>query len=292
MSGSPSPALTVVLCTRDRAALLGDALDAIAAAVRPDDAVLVVDSASRDAAATEPARQRGVTVLRADRPGLSIARNVGLAAARTPVVAFTDDDCRPRPGWAAALARDFEDPTVGFVTGFVEADREARMAVSCMVDGGAHRYRRGDDPFHLGVGANMAVRTAAAAAVGGFDERLGAGAPLRAGEDVDLWWRLLQAGWEGSYAPDAEVTHVQWRSDGQALRLSYGYGLGAGALAAKAIRARQPGGWGLLRQRLWADGLRRAAADLAAGYQTGAVACVLQAAGSAVGATRAALWRR
>ncbi|HEX4868975.1 MAG TPA: glycosyltransferase [Acidimicrobiales bacterium] len=283
--------MTVVLCTRDRAGLLGDALDAIATAVRPGDEVLVIDSASRDSDATEPARHRDVPVLRAERPGLSVARNVGLGAATTPVVAFTDDDCRPRAGWAAALAGGFVDPAVGFVTGFVEADRQGRMAVSCMVDGQAHRYRLGDDPFHLGVGANMAVRTTAAVAVGGFDERLGAGAPLRAGEDVDLWWRLLHAGWEGRYAPDAQVTHVQWRSDGQALRLSYGYGLGAGALAAKAIRAHQPGGWGLLRQRLWTDGLRRAAADLADGYQTGAAACLLQAAGSAIGATRAALWR-
>jgi len=291
MSAGAADAVTVVLCTRDRPALLGDAIDAIRAASRPQDQLVVVDSASRSAEACGPARQRGVTVLRADRPGLSRARNVGVAAATTGLVAFTDDDCRPGAGWVAALAAAFGDPTVGFATGRVEADRDTRIHVSCIVDDEPRRLGRDDDPFALGVGANMAVRRLALTGVGGFDERLGAGSALRAGEDVDLWWRLLQAGWAGGYVPDAEVVHVQWRSEGRALGLSYGYGLGAGALAAKAVRAGQPGGWALLGRRLWADGLRRSATDLRAGYQTGAVASALQALGCVVGAGRAALWR-
>ena len=279
-------AVTVVLCTRDRAELLHGAVAAIQAALRPGDELVVVDSASVDGQAVAPAREAGARVVRAERPGLSRARNVGLAAAATPLIAFTDDDCRPAADWIERLAAGFEDPAVGFVTGRVDADRTGRMAVSCMVDPEPRRHRLGDDPFALGVGANMAVRADAAAQVGGFDERLGAGAPLRAGEDVDLWWRLLQDGWEGRYRPDARVSHVQWRDGGAALRLSYGYGLGAGALAAKAIRARQPGGWALLAQRLWADGLGRAGRDLRAGYQTGAAASALQAAGAAAGALR------
>jgi GT2 family glycosyltransferase len=290
-SASPGEAVTVVLCTRDRAKLLEGAVAAIQAALRPGDELVVVDSASVDPQAVAPAREARARVVRAERPGLSRARNLGVAAAATPLVAFTDDDCRPAPDWIERLVAGFEDPGVGFVTGRVDADRTGRMAVSCMVDPEPRRLRLGDDPFALGVGANMAVRAEAAAHVGGFDERLGAGAPLRAGEDVDLWWRLLHAGWEGRYRPDARVSHVQWRDDGAALRLSYGYGLGAGALAAKAVRARQPGGWALLSQRLWADGLARAGRDLRSGYQTGAVASALQAAGAVAGALRAVVRR-
>jgi GT2 family glycosyltransferase len=283
--------MSVVLCTRDRPALLGDAVDAITASLHPGDELVVVDSASRDLGATEPARERGIRVVRVRQPGLSRARNAGVAAAASAIVAFTDDDCRPDVGWVDGLRAGFDDPAVGFVTGRVDADREGRLSVSCMVDDQPRSLRRGDDPFAFGVGANMAARRAAVLAVAGFDERLGAGASLRAGEDVDLWWRLVEAGWEGAYAPRARVTHVQWRSEGRALGLSYGYGLGAGALSVKAIRASRNGGWGLLGRRLWHDGLRRAAADLGSGYQAGAVASSLQAVGCAVGAARAFTWR-
>ena len=287
----PSTAVTVVLCTRDRPELLHHAVGAITASLHPGDELVVVDSASRDVTAADAARARGIRVIRTRKPGLSRARNAGVAAARNPLVAFTDDDCRPEVGWVDALRAGFDDPAVGFVTGRVDADREGRLSVSCMVEDQPRRLRRGDDPFGFGVGANMAARRAAIAKVDGFDERLGAGVALRAGEDVDLWWRLVEAGWDGAYAPGARVTHVQWRSDGRALGLSYGYGLGAGALSVKAIRSGRTGGWGLLSRRLWRDGLRRAGADLASGYQAGAVASSLQALGCAVGATRALTWR-
>jgi len=288
---TPATAFTVVLCTRDRAALLGDAVEAITAARQPGDELVVVDSASRDLGAADAARAAGIRVIRTRRPGLSRARNAGVAAAANPLVAFTDDDCRPESGWLDALRAGFDDPNVGFATGRVDADRASRVSVSCMVDDSPRSLGPTDDPFAFGVGANMAARRSAITAIGGFDERLGAGASLRAGEDVDLWWRLLAAGWEGAYLPNARVTHVQWRSEGRALGLSYGYGLGAGALSMKAIRGGRPEAWALLRRRLWQDGIRRAGADLAAGYQAGAVASSLQAVGCAVGATRALTWR-
>lgn len=291
MTAAPDDRVAVVLCTRDRPALLADALDAVIGAVRAADEVVVVDSASADPGAVEPAHARDIPVVRLERAGLSRARNAGVAATTAPLVAFTDDDCRTAPGWAEAVAAGFRHPGTGFMTGRVEADRTGRMSVSCVVDEEPRRIRQGADPFTIGVGANMAMRRVALDGIGGFDERLGAGARLRAGEDVDAWWRLLNAGWEGAYAPGCVVTHVQWRSDAQALRLSYGYGLGAGAVAVKAVRARQPGGWALLRQRLWADGVRRAAGDLRDGYQSGALASLLQAAGAASGAAQALAWR-
>ena len=287
--------IAVVICTRDRPELLRTAVHAALVAVRPDDELVVVDSASARADAVEPARAAGVRVVRAERPGLSRARNVGIVATAAPVVAFTDDDCQPAEGWAAALAEPFDDMRVGFVTGRVEANRTGRMSVSVMVDEEPRRMSAGFDPFLAGVGANMAVRRIACEGISGrdagtFDERLGAGARLRAGEDVDLWWRLLDAGWDGVYEPRALVTHEQWRSDAQAFRLAYGYGLGAGALAAKAMRERREGGGAMLRRRLWSDGVLRSLRDLRNGYQTGAAFSLLQAAGTVSGAVQTLRW--
>jgi GT2 family glycosyltransferase len=288
---SPEQGVAVVLCTRDRPELLASALDAVAASVRPIDEVVVVDSASTDRGAVQAAHERDVRVVRVERPGLSRARNAGIAATSAPLVAFTDDDCRPAPGWTATIAAAFDRHETGFLTGRVLADRAGRMPVSCIVDADGRRISRGSDPFTVGVGANMAMRRVALDGVGGFDERLGAGARLRAGEDVDAWWRLLDAGWEGVYAPGCVVTHVQWRNDVQTMRLAYGYGLGAGALAVKAVRERRAGGGALLRRRLWTDGVLRSARDLRAGYQTGAAFALLQAAGTASGAVQALGWR-
>ena len=284
--------VAVILCTRDRPHLLGDALDAVMAAIRPSDEVVVVDSGSTDPHAVDPARQCGVTVVRLQQPGLSRARNAGVEATSAPIVAFTDDDCRPAAGWAEVIARSFRDPGVGFMTGRAMADRVGRISVSCKLDEEPLHIAAAADPFSIGVGANMAMRRIALEGVGGFDERLGAGARIRAGEDVDAWCRLIDAGWEGRYDPGCIVTHVQWRSDAQALRLSYGYGLGAGALAMKGIRSGRPGSLGLLGQRLWADGVGRALSDLRHGYQSGAAASLLQAAGALSGALQAARWSR
>jgi GT2 family glycosyltransferase len=267
--------------------MLADAVASLRGAVRPGDEVLVVDSASRLPSACQPAVAAGVRVVRAERPGLSRARNIGLAATSAPLVAFTDDDCRPTPGWAEALAEAFVNPATGFVTGRVMADRPASLVVSVVEATETRRFAAGTDPFVCGTGANMAFRRVALDAVGPFDETLGAGARLRAAEDIDMFWRLLRGGWEGRYAPDAEVRHQQWRSTAQAIRMGYGYGLGAGALAVKVIRVDGRPGWRMLSSRLGRHGVGRAVADARAGYKSGLLAATLTAAGVAAGAARA-----
>ena len=80
------------------------------------------------------------------------------------------------------------------------------------------------------------------------------------------------------------VTHHLWRGRGLALRTSFRYGVGAGAAAGKAIRLGEGRAW--LRREVWNEGLRMAAHDLRNGYQFGAVACLLRAAGALLGAAR------
>jgi GT2 family glycosyltransferase len=285
--------VTAILCTRDRPALLEGALAALLPALRPDDHCIVVDSASRDGASIAAvASAAGAELVRVDRPGLSRARNVGVAAATTPIVAFTDDDCRPMAGWAAGIAAAFDGADdIGFVTGAVAADREARLPLAVSGDRTPKRFAAGDDPTTCGHGANMAFRRDALEAVGGFDEHLGAGGPLRAAEDSDAFHRLLCAGWTGVFDPSVEVSHVQWRTTGEALKVSYGYGLGVGAMGMKAVRRHRSGGWAVLGRGVWKRGLAGAARDLRNGYQTGALSSTVRAGGVLVGSVRGALLR-
>ena len=67
----------------------------------------------------------GVVLAREPRPGPGLARNRGVELARAPILAFTDADCLPEPGWAAAiLARFAADPGLAILGG------EVRVAIA------------------------------------------------------------------------------------------------------------------------------------------------------------------
>lgn len=268
--------LCVVVATRNRPEMLAGLLDALPAALRPQDAVLVVDSASTDEATMRLCASRGVRALRLDRPGTSRARNAGWRATGAPLVAFTDDDCTPQAGWAQALADALQECDV--VTGRVVPDRAVAAPVS-LLDDPVGRELSPRTP--IGHGANCAFRREILDGTGGFDERLGPGTAARAGEDADLLLRALRAGARGRYEPAAVVVHRQWRSRGQALRQSYSYGVGQGA----ALVRTGAGTREALRQAAWEDGLRAGLSDLRSGYVTGAMAGLLRGTGAAVGAT-------
>lgn len=280
--------VAVILCTRDRPAFLETALPAVKAALRPGDEAVVVDSASVDPAVRRVGEAAGFRVVRAPRPGLALARNVGIAATTAPVVAFTDDDCRPQSDWTARLAAHFADPVVGFTTGRVLPDRQDGPLVAVKTDEEPRRFDGAQDPAPTGHGANMSMRRIALEAIGCFDEILGAGTSFFAGEDHDVFYRLLRAGWVGVYDPDVVVVHSQWRRTSEVFRLRYGYGIGSGAVAMKVARLDGRLGRQLLWYRLWDRGLLVTARAVRDGYRGGVVDGVVRAAGTSVGAARAA----
>lgn len=211
---------SVLLCTRDRpeqlrtalAALAGEALDVVVVDNSADAAV------SRQAAAAHP---RAV-VVHEPRPGLSRARNAGLAACTGDVVVTIDDDVLVQPGWASALLAPFADPAVAAVTGAVLPARLDTIAAQSFEDyGGLHRgptrrmftsawLRQGRGPaatWEIGATANAAFRRAALQQVGPFNERLGPGTPTGVGEDTEMFYRLLKAGHRIAYEPTAVVLH-------------------------------------------------------------------------------------
>jgi glycosyltransferase involved in cell wall biosynthesis len=285
--------LAVAVCSRDRTDQLSRCLEAL----RDQDAdeVLVVDSASSTAATEKVARIAGVNCIRADTPGLAHARNVAVRATTADVIAFTDDDCVPEAGWAAAIRSQFaeggadrapEPDRLGFVVGRVVAAGDGEP-ISLMIDVVPATYGRDDDPSHIGHGANLAVSRACWECLNGFDDLLGAGSRLRSGEDTDFLWRALRQGWAGHYVPAAVVAHAQWRDRRTALRTSYGYGIGAGAVRSKVRRLGGP----TATQRFAAGSvgatLRQAGTDLRAGYEFGVATSLVRAAGLVVGRARA-----
>src|SRR4051794_5184609 len=234
-SGDPT-GVTVVICSRDRATQLQQALAAVRGVLREQDELVVVDSASTDAAVAVIAAENGARVLRAPEAGLGIARNVGWRAARRAVVAFTDDDCEPIEGWTQHVEDAFAAPRLGFAFARVVAGAGDSQPLSVTTDEDARTFPIDDVAAVVGHGANMSCRTTALAAIGGFDEALGAGARFPSAEDSDIARRVLRAGWVGAFVAEAVVTHHQWRDRRAALRGMYRYGVGGGARAVEGPR--------------------------------------------------------
>ncbi len=233
---APAPAISVVITTYNRGALLGDAVRSVLAQRgAPAFELVVVDNNSRDdtravVEALVPESGGRLRYLFEPRQGASHGRNAGAAAARGDVLAFTDDDVRASPDWVAAIARAFAaHPEVDYVGGRVRpiwpaeppawVTDHAHTSPLALIDYGDAPAVVTPDTFRCFVTANLAVRRAAFAAVGGFDARFqhepGA---VTAIEDHELQIRLLNAGRRGLYAPDVEI-----RAEVQAERLSPRY---------------------------------------------------------------------
>ncbi len=195
--------VTVVIPVRDRVAELTRCLAGTGGLP-----VIVVDDCSADSAAVAAAAAAaGAHYLRRNcRGGPAAARNTGLAAASTPLVAFLDSDCVPRPGWLDPLLPHFCDPGVGAVAPRITAHEPGKgwlaryEGISSTLDlGPAESIVRPGARVPYVPGAALVVRRAAAGA--GFT------AGLQVGEDVDFVWRLAAAGWHVRYEPAATVGH-------------------------------------------------------------------------------------
>ena len=204
--------VTVVIPVRERHAELGRCLAGLreAAAVLGDCApsVVVVDDCSADPAAIAAiAAEGGARVIRrAVNGGPGAARNTGLAAVATELVAFLDSDCVPRAGWLERLLAHFADPAVGAVAPRIVPHEEG-TAWLARYEGASSTLDRGARPSIVRPGARVSYVPGAAlvvrrsAAGGGFTEG------MFVGEDVDFVWRMAAAGWRVRYEPTALMGH-------------------------------------------------------------------------------------
>jgi glycosyltransferase involved in cell wall biosynthesis len=271
--------VSVVVATRNRPQQLRECLAAVSAVLRPGDELIVVDSASTTAETATVAAMTPARVLRLEVAGASRARNAGWRAARHGHIAFTDDDCRPQPGWLDALS---SHPDAAFVTGRVEAPAPVDRPVAVKTDvEPAALDATSREP--LGASNNLLVRREVLEGVGGFDERLGPGTWPEAAEDLALFDRLLHAGGTGRYEPKALVLHEQWRPRRALVRLDWGYGKGQGSRIALLKGLDRERSRERRRRLLWHEGAASAARDLRAGYEFGALTTAVRTIGTALG---------
>jgi GT2 family glycosyltransferase len=221
--------LSVLICTRNRAKSLAATLERFFAQRFAGDyeyELLIVDNASTDE--TKKVAERFASRVRylfENRPGLSRARNAAIKAAQGEILVFTDDDVLVAENWLDEIHREFSsDLSLSVLGGRVLLAREGLQEVAVFT---LNERREIVFPNGGGVamGANMAFRREVFDRVGLFDVRLGAGTFFAGGEDIELFYRALKAGYKFVYAPNVLVYHDHDRETSQqACRLIYGYG--------------------------------------------------------------------
>ncbi len=224
------PPVTLVVPSLDG----GETLLALVRAAVREGPVIVVDDGSRDGSAARAAALGARVISNAGRKGPAGARNTGLRAARTELVAFLDADTEIGEAWRSGLAALLcADPGLALVAPRVRGTPGDSILA---------RYERGNSPLDLGsapslVGpgrrasylpaAALLARRSALLELGGFDES------MRFGEDVDLVWRLLATGHRARYVPAREVHHSPRPDLCSFARQRFGYGASAPDLAVR-----------------------------------------------------------
>lgn len=257
------PASVVVPSNFARPAQLRRCAERLVELDYPDYEVIVVDNRPGN---VPEADIPGVRVVREPHPGISAARNRGIAVATGEIIAFTDDDGVVDRRWLRALGERFaREPDVVAVSGLVvpleletpaqilfeqsgnAADRGfvpltfehvGRFQVLCRgPDGGTRHVRSIYMSGEYGAGVNMAFRAAVLRAAGGFDKALGVGTPACSGEDTAMFLELLAAGNRLAFEPGAIVQHSHRATLEELERQIHGYGIGFTAmLTALALR--------------------------------------------------------
>ena len=247
-----SRSVSVVVTTSGYTPRLERCLRSLLASRYRDFEVIVVDNRPAGGVTRAMLSERFADELRVryveeSRPGLSTARNAGLMAAEGELVAFTEDDVVVERDWIARAAEAFDRADdVACVTGLMlplqleKADQpllERFAPYSTRFEPWTFRLaERGlaYTPALIGGGANTVVRADLTRRLGGFDIALGSGTPSAGGEDLDLYLRLLRAGYAIAYEPRAIVSHGH--ADARS-RQAFRRGVGLGATLSKQLFA-------------------------------------------------------
>jgi O-antigen biosynthesis protein len=256
---SRAPFVSVVVATRDRPEYLRPCLDALLAQDYPGYEIIIVDNAPRTNHTWQLVKEHygdddRVRYVREDKPGLSRARNRGLAEVRHDFIAFTDDDVRVDTYWLAELIKGFEASSdVACVTGAtlpVELETEAQVLFEQfggfsrggferrIVDRAEHRPHHPLFPYSpvlFGSGNNMAFTCSFLRSIGGFDIALGAGSLTQGGEDLAAFSQVILRNHQLIYEPAALNYHLHRRDYAGLQRQVFGYGAGLTAYLTKMI---------------------------------------------------------
>jgi glycosyltransferase involved in cell wall biosynthesis len=250
-NGTYWPRISVVVCSYNGAATIGECCEALSALDYPDYEVLVVDDGSSDATG-QIAAGYGLRVVRTENRGLSSARNTGWRETTGEIVAYTDDDAAPDRDWLYHLARSFLDGGHAGVGGPNVAPLDSGATARCVSNAPGtptHVLLSDREAEHI-PGCNSAFRRDVLEAVGGFDPRFRV-----AGDDVDICWRIREREWTLGFSPAAMVLHRPRSSIAAYWRQQRGYGRAEAQLERKWPRRYNSAGYTTWRGRVYGGGL-------------------------------------
>ena len=272
-------AVDIIIPTRNRGKLIDVTLESIRHSTHQNWIVWVADQSDDNQtetavfhhAQTDPR----IRYLSMPPMGSSKARNDGACFGHAPIILFTDDDCRVEPDWITSMLEELSQPDTWAAFGRIEMEIDQQITLTqeeqhllnvlpMAKKNSQVRKVYDGNRFNLGFGhgANMGFRREYFDAVNGFDELLGAGAPLRSWPERDIGYRILRQNGRIVYTPHAIVHHRHWRS-WQAVKRTYrNYAIGTGAAVGKYLRCGDSGSLYLLAEWMFDQGIRQLASGL------------------------------
>jgi glycosyltransferase involved in cell wall biosynthesis len=217
-----STRISAIICTHNREAYLGAAIDSLLRQDFDDYEVIVIDNASTD-------RTREIVDTRLSHPrlryiyearlGLSIARNTGATVAHGQILAYLDDDAEASAGWLTAIAHTYDqDPKIAIAGGKVTLLWPPNQPIPRWLSGAMASnlgaYDLGDEVQYItepGLtprGLNYSIRADFLAQIGGFDPHLGrVGSNLLSNEELYMTEKALANDYKVVYVPNALAAH-------------------------------------------------------------------------------------
>jgi GT2 family glycosyltransferase len=225
-----TPKVSVVVCSYNGSKTLDGCLRSLEQLSYPDYEVILVNDGSTDSVPEIAARYPYIRYYAQPNRGLSAARNVGMELAQGEIIAYTDDDCFADPDWLYFLvAKLLETGATGVGGPNLLPTTDGPVAACVSASPGTPAHILVDDNIAEHVpGCNMAFWADRLRAIGGFDPVY-----TKAGDDVDLCWRLQAEGDQIVFAPAAMVWHHRRATVKAYLKQQRGYGEAEGLLKRK-----------------------------------------------------------
>ena len=197
---------SIIIPTFNGASRIGDCLDALLKQTAGRNAeILVVNDGSTDETVDVVRGYSTVVLINQANAGPASARNRGAMESRGKVLLFTDDDCVPASDWLDCMLQPFIDPDVVGTKG-AYCSRQTSLVAKFVQIEYEDRYRlmsRGDSIDFIDT-YSAAFRRERFFEMDGYDTSF----PVASAEDIELSYRMSNAGWKMKFAPGAIVSHT------------------------------------------------------------------------------------